>query len=66
MEQKHGQLSLRMKKNCYQQKWISGDDRPELQEWKKKTNIEKIERMGIIKSVTTKIDKKRMQWHGHV
>ena len=38
MDLKHGQSSLRIKKKkkkCYQQKWFSGDDRPELQEWKK-------------------------------
>ena len=32
----------------------------------KKTNIEIRARMGIKTSITTKIDKKRMQWYGHV
>ena len=32
----------------------------------KKANIEIRARMGIERNITIKIDKKRMQWYGHV
>lgn len=67
MEQKHGQSSLQMKKK----KLLS----TEMDFWRrsartsrmeKKTNIEIRARMDIKTNIITKIDKKRMQWYGHV
>ena len=54
-----------IEKKNYQQKWISSEIGQNLKNGKK-TNIEIRARMSIKTSIITKIDKKRMQWYGHV